>query len=166
MQTFTRAGNSMDPIKRLIPMSWDQRHTFNATTSYTGPQYGVTVTGYYNSGTPYTYAPLDYSPLSLINLYENNAYKPTGYTFDLSSYYTIKLTDRYSARFTLNIYNLFDRKNANWVYSDTGQPYTQIVEETTKENHRSDFNDYMDRVENPTAFSRPRQVKLGFGLLF
>lgn len=26
-QTFSRAGDSKDPIPRLIPMSWDQRHT-------------------------------------------------------------------------------------------------------------------------------------------
>ena len=166
MQTFTRAGNSMDPISRLIPMSWDQRHTFNVTVSYTSKNVGVTLTGYYNSGTPYTFAPLEISPLSLINLYENNAYKPSSYTFDLSSYWNIKLFGGYEGQITLNVYNIFDRKNANWVYADTGQPYTQIVFESQLANHRSDFNDYMDRIQNPTAYSAPRQVKIGFGVRF
>ena len=40
-QTFTRAGNSMDPIKRLIPISWDQRHTFNVTLGYATGKYGT-----------------------------------------------------------------------------------------------------------------------------
>jgi len=32
-QTFTRAGDSKDPIPTLIPMNWDQRNTLNATIS-------------------------------------------------------------------------------------------------------------------------------------
>jgi outer membrane receptor protein involved in Fe transport len=165
-QTFTRAGNSMDPITRLIPMSWDQRQTFNATFRYASQKWGSTLMGYYNSGTPYTYAPLEISPLSLINLYENNAYKPSGYTFDLSSYYNIPLGKNIKGQITLNVYNLFDRKNATWVYPDTGQPYTTIIFDSDRSNHRSDFNDYEDRVKNPTMFSAPRQVKIGFGILF
>ncbi len=166
MQTFTRAGNSMDPIKRFIPMSWDQRHTFNITTSYRAENAGVTLTGYYNSGTPYTYQPLEYSPLYLINLYANNSYKPSGYTFDLTSYLDINLFGDYKARFTLNVYNLFDAQNANWVYPETGQPYVTIIEETERASHRGEYTDYEDRVENPTAFSAPRQVKLGLGIRF
>lgn len=165
-QTFTRAGNSMDPITRLIPMSWDQRQTLNATFRYTSTKWGATLMGYYNSGTPYTYAPLEISPLSLINLYENNAYKPAGYTFDLSSYYTIPLGKNLKGQITLNVYNLFDRKNAVWVYSDTGQPYTTIIHESDRSGHRSDFNEYEDRIENPTMYSSPRQMKIGFGILF
>ena len=147
-------------------MSWDQRHTFNATVSYTRKSYGATLTGYYNSGTPYAFAPLETSPLSLINLYENNAYKPSGYTFDLSCFWNFNLFAGYEGQLTLNVYNLFDRMNAIWVYSDTGQPYTRIVFASQIENHRSDFNDYMDRVKDPTAYSAPRQVKVGFGVRF
>lgn len=165
-QTFTRAGSSMDPITRLIPMSWDQRQTLNVTARYSAQKWGATLIGFYNSGTPYTYTPLEISPLSLINLYENNAYKPAGYTFDLSSYYNFPLTRGIKGQVFLNIYNIFDRKNTIWVYSDTGQPYTTIIFDSQRANHRSDFNTFDDRVENPTAFSAPRQIKLGFGILF
>ena len=165
-QTFTRAGSSMDPIRRLIPMSWDQRHTFNATVNYSGPHYGATLTGYYNSGTPYSFSPMTESPLSLINLYQNNDYKPAGYTLDMTSYYDITVWGKQKVRLTLSVYNLLDRLNANWVYSDTGQPYTTIVREAQLATHRSDFNDYYDRVKNPTAYSSPRQVKLGIGFVF
>ncbi len=165
-QTFTRAGNSMDPIKRFIPMSWDQRHTFNCTVGYSRENYGVTLTGYYNSGTPYTFTPLTESPLSLINLYMNNDYMPSGYKLDLTAHYKIKLIGKYKARITLSVYNLLDRLNAAWVYSDTGQPYTTIVRESQIASHRSNFNDYYDRVKNPTAFTSPRQVKIGLGVVF
>ncbi len=166
LQTFTRAGSSMDPIRRLIPMSWDQRQTFNVTARYNSKNFGAALIGYYNSGTPYTYRPLEISPLSLINLYENNAYKPSGYSVDLSANYTFPLFAGVKGQLLLNVYNLFDRKNPIWVYSDTGQPYTTIIFESDRRNHRSDFNTYEDRVHNPTAFSAPRQVKLGLGILF
>jgi outer membrane receptor for ferrienterochelin and colicin len=165
-QTFTRAGSSMDPIKRFIPMSWDQRHTFNATAGYRTKNYGATLTGYYNSGTPYSFAPLPESPLSLINLYMNNDYKPSGFKVDLTAFYNIKLSNSYKARLTLTVYNLLDRLNTVWVYSDTGQAYTTIVREAEIAAHHSNFNDYDDRVHNPTAYSAPRQIKLGLGFVF
>lgn len=165
-QTFDRAGNSMDPIKRLLPMSWDQRHTFNATIGYHQKDYGITATGYYNSGTPYTFSPLAESPLSLVNLYQNNDYKPTGYNIDVAAYYDFKLFDSYNAKVTLNVYNLLDRLNANSVYGSTGQPYTTIVRDAQIANHHSNYNDYYDRIENPAMYSAPRQIKLGFGILF
>jgi len=165
-QTFDRAGDSMDPIKRLLPMSWDQRHTLNATVGYHEKNYGVTVTGYYNSGTPYTFSPLAESPLSLVNLYQNNDYKPTGYTVDLATYYHFKIFDTYNAKLTLNVYNLFDRLNENSVYGSTGQAYTTIVRDAQVANHHSNYNDYYDRVENPAMYSAPRQIKIGFGIIF
>jgi len=165
-QTFTRAGNSMDPIKRFIPMPWDQRHTFNATAGYNRNDYGVTVTGYFNTGTPYTFSPIPESPLSLVNLYQNNDYIPTGYKMDLTAFYSFDLFNSYKARVTLYVFNLLDRLNPAWVYGDTGQPYTTIVREAQIAQHRSDFNDYFDRVKNPTTYSSPRQVKIGFGIQF
>jgi len=165
-QTFTRAGSSMDPIKRLIPMSWDQRHTFNATVGYHINNYGVTLTGYYNSGTPYTFSPMTESPLSLVNLYMNNDYQPAGYKVDLTAFYDVALTGKYKARLTLNIYNLLDNLNAADVYGSTGQPYTTIVRAAQIAQHRSNFNDFFDRVENPTMYSAPRQIKLGLGISF
>jgi len=165
-QTFTRAGSSMDPIKRLIPMSWDQRHTFNASVGYSKREYGMTIMGFYDTGTPYTFSPQTDSPLSLINLYENNDYRPSSYRIDLNAYYALELFGGIDAKLYLKIYNLLDRKNPVWVYGDTGQPYTTVVRESQIAQHRSNFNDYYDRIENPTAFSAPREIKLGLGIEF
>jgi outer membrane receptor protein involved in Fe transport len=166
LQTFTRAGNSMDPIKRLIPMEWDQRHTFNATIGYASRKYGITIMGFYDSGTPYSFSPQPESTLSLINLYQNNDYKPSTYTIDVNAFYAFNIYEDFRAELYLKIYNLLDTKNSVWVYGDTGQAYTTVVRESQIAQHRSDFNDYYDRVENPTAFSAPRQIKLGFGVKF
>ena len=164
--TYNRAGDSRDPITRLIPMSWDQRYTMNATFTYSTKDWNAALTGYINSGTPYTYSPPGYSPLYRINLYQNNSYKPTTVSFDLTASYLIPLFGNHSLKLTLNVYNLFDNLNAVWVYGDTGQPYTRIVTESDLSKFRSDYNDYYDQVENPTMYSYPRSVKLTMGYTF
>ena len=56
-QTFNRQGASIDEVIRFIPMSWDQRHTFNLSAGYNTQKFGISAMGYYNSGTPYTFSP-------------------------------------------------------------------------------------------------------------
>ncbi len=165
-QTFDRAGRSQDPVNKLIPMSWDQRHTLNATVGYHKGRFGSTLTGYYNSGTPYTWSPILLNPVSRVNLFPNNAPIPGSYTVDMNAYYRFPLFKGIDGRLTLSIYNLLDRLNAQWVYGSTGQPYTTIIQESDRSNHRSDFNTYEDRIHNPSAYAAPRMVKLGFGVLF
>ena len=165
-QTFTRAGNSMDPVNRFIPMSWDQRHTLNGTVMFSGKNYGGSVTAYYNSGSPYTFSPQSESVLSRINLYPNNDYKPATSTVDLTVYYNFNLYGRYKGKIDLTVYNLLDRLNENWVNDQTGRAYTAVIQDTDYAGHRSDFNIYEDRIENPSMFSQPRMVKIAIGLEF
>ena len=165
-QTFNRAGDSMDPVNRLIPMSWDQRHTLNGTVMFSMKNYGGTVTAYYNSGTPYTFSPQSESILSRINLYPNNAYKPATATVDATLYYNFKLMGRLHCKIDLTIYNLLDRLNENWVDSETGRAYTAVIRETDLAGHRSDYNNYEDRIQNPFMYSAPRAVKLALGINF
>jgi len=165
-QTFTRAGNSMDPIAKLIPMSWDQRHTLNATVSYQTKNYGATLTGTYNSGTPYTWAPIDENPLANVNLYPNNSWQPSQINVDFTAYYKYKLIKNISLQFKLSIYNLLDRLNEVWVDPSTGRAYTAIIRKTDILSHRSNFNNYIDIIHNPSAYSAPRMIKLGMSVLF
>ena len=165
-QTFDRAGNNMDPVNRFIPMSWDQRHTLNGTIMFFGKNYGGTVIAYYNSGSPYTFSPQSESVLSRINLYPNNDYKPATSTVDATLYYNFKLMERLQGRIDLTIYNLLDRLNENWVDGQTGRAYTAIIKNTDLAGHRSDFNNYEDRIKNPSMYSAPRMVKLAVGIQF
>lgn len=165
-QTFTRAGSSMDPIARLIPLSWDQRHTLNATVGYTTRKFGLNLTGYYNSGTTFTWAPLTDSRLALVNLYPNNAYKPANFSADFNGYYDIPLRGSYKVRLSMLIYNLFDAKNELRVDSTTGRANQQIIRETDLLLHRSDFNTYYDRINDPSSFSAPREIKFSVGFYF
>ena len=165
-QAFSRSGSSMDPVNRFIPMSWDQRHTFNATVAYNKPTYGFSVTGYYNSGSPYTFRPIEESRLSRVNLYPNNDYRPTKYHADLMAYYNLSISKKHKINFRLAVYNLFDRLNEEWVNDQTGRAYTAVIKETDLAGHRSNFNDYEDRIKNPAMFSAPRMIKISTGINF
>ena len=165
-QTFDRAGNNMDPVNRFIPMSWDQRHTLNGTIMFFGKNYGGSVIAYYNSGSPYTFSPQSESVLSRINLYPNNDYKPATSTVDATLYYNFKLMKQMQGRLDITIYNLLDRLNENWVDAQTGRAYTAVIKNTDLAGHRSDFNDYEDRIKNPSMYSAPRMVKVAIGIQF
>ena len=165
-QTFDRAGNNMDPVNRFIPMSWDQRHTLNGTVMFNGKNYGGSLTAYYNSGSPYTFTPQSESVLSRINLYPNNDYKPSTSTIDATFYYKFKLMGKLKGNLNLTIYNLTDQLNENWVNEQTGRAYTAVIRETDLAGHRSDFNNYEDRIKNPSMFSSPRNIKLALGINF
>ncbi|MBN2600735.1 MAG: TonB-dependent receptor, partial [Candidatus Marinimicrobia bacterium] len=166
VMTYDRAGDSIDPINQMIPMSWDQRHTLNVTAGYNTKKFGATLTGYYDSGTPYTWSPVGSSMLFRVNLLPNNSIMPAQISFDLNGYYSIAITKRVKAKLTLTVYNLLDRLNEVTVNGQTGRAYTTIIRETDVNSHKSVFNDYLDRIQNPSMYSAPRLVKIGFGIEF
>jgi len=164
--TFSRIGGNMDPIPRLIPMSWDQRHTFNASVGYTTSKWSLSATGRFGSGSPYTLSPLPESVLSGVLLYPNNAKRPSTYSVDLYGYYNLPLAGNMKVKFELYVYNLLDTLNEYGVYGRTGRAYTNIILDSERENHRSDFNTIEDRYENPAMYSSPRLIKFGMGVSF
>ena len=165
-QTFTRAGDSRDPISRLIPMSWDQRHTVALGLNYGTQKWSTSLTGYYDDGTPYTWSPIAESRLARVNLYPNNAKKPAKVRLDFYGFYDFDLTQRFKLRASLYIENVLDRQNELFVNGNTGRANEAIVRAVDLANHRSLFNEYGDRVVNPAAIEAPRYVKLGLGLIF
>jgi len=164
--TFNRLGNSQDPIPRLIPMSWDQRHTLNASVGYRTKDWGVSGTGTYGSGSPYTFSPLPETQLEQVNLYPNNATQPSKYSVDLYGYYRFPMMGKYAMKLEMYVYNLLDRLNENGVYGRTGRAYTNIVLDTEQANYHSDFSTYVDSFQNPSMYSAPRLVKIGLGIEF
>jgi outer membrane receptor protein involved in Fe transport len=163
---FTRAGESQDPISRLIPMPWDQRHTLNLSLTYAKNNLSATFTGYYNSGKPYTWTPIIESRLTRVNLYPNNSWRPTNYSLDFFGFYDYPINERFTLRMNLLIENIFDKLNELEVNGQTGRANEAIIRQSDLLNHRSTFNDYNDRLNNPASFSPPRYVKLGIGILF
>jgi len=164
--TFNRLGQSQDPIGKLIPMSWDQRHTLNASAHLSTGKFGLTLTGYYNSGTAYTYVPIPQSPLSKQALYPNNAYKPTNISVDFKGTYDFDIFQSMDLRLYLSIYNLLDELNENRVNSTTGRAYSAVIFPSDIANFRSNFTDIYDSIKDPSMYSAPREIKLGLGIMF
>jgi outer membrane receptor protein involved in Fe transport len=164
--SFNRAGQSMDPVNILIPMSWDQRHTLNIAVGVNTAAYGATLIGYYNSGTPYTWDPIAESALKRINLTPNNSSKPPQTSLDLRAFWSIYRDRHVSVRVLCTVYNLLDALNEVSVNSITGRAYSDIVRESQLLGHRSDFNDYYDRIHDPSMYAAPRQIKAGLEVMF
>jgi hypothetical protein len=164
--TYNRAGNNIDPIAQMIPMSWDQLHTLNVSVGYNTPMYGANLIGYFNSGTPYSWSPVSNTILFRVNLLPNNSWMPAQYSFDFNGYYNLKITKKLNLQLTLSVYNLFDRLNEVRVNSQTGRAYTAIVREIDLASHHSEFDDYYDRIHDPSMYSAPRLIKVGIGINF
>ena len=172
--TYSAISGNVDPVPVLIPMSWDQRHTFNFNLGYVKDRYGISLVGLYNSGTRYTWNPIQESRLQKVRLYENNEKGPYSITFDMKSHYAISLTDNIKMKFSLSVYNLFDRKNVGvdpnssspYVNNTTGQANVIIEQDETIALYKSDFIYYGDSYINPANYVTPREIKFGIDLLF
>ncbi len=164
--SYTRAGDNLGSISTLIPLAWDQRHTLNINAGYKKENYGISLIGTYNSGSTYTFSPVDDNPLSKVNLYPNNAYKPATFDLSLKGNYDLNLTDNIKMRFSLLVYNLLDTRNEIGVDAATGRAYTTILTASQIATFRSNYNNIYDIYENPSMFSAPREIKLGIGIVF
>ncbi len=164
--SFSRAGASMDPVNKMIPMSWDQRHVFNTYVGYQKPNYGATLVFYFYSGEAYTWQPIAQSPTARINLFPNNQHKPMRNSLDLNAHYNIASFGDTKIRLTLLAYNLLDRLNEVDVDANTGRAYQAIIQETDLMGHRSVYHDYEEQVLIPSRFSTPRMIKVGLGFVF
>ena len=163
---FDRAGNKIDPVLALIPMDWDQRHTLNASISYNTESYGGSIIGRYDSGLPYSYAPILESTQANVNLQPNNSQRPTIISFDLNAFVNIWTFGKTRARLTLLVYNLFDRLNDINVDATTGQANDKVYRASDFSSYRSNFTTIYDRTNNPSSFADPRSVKLGIEFTF
>ena len=164
--SFTRAGSEMDPVNKMIPMSWDQRHVFNTFCGYQTPKFGATAMFYYYSGTAYTWTPLAQSPLARINLFPNNQHRPSRFNVDLNAHFNLLTIRGMKFKLSLLAYNLLDRLNEHGVNSNTGRAYQVIIQDTDLMGHRSVYHEYEEQVLNPANFAAPRLVKLGIGVTF
>jgi outer membrane receptor for ferrienterochelin and colicin len=164
LQSFDREGGNKDPVSKLIPMNWDQRHTFNTTVSYNTDGFGLTTTAYFNSGTPYTFEPITESTTALINLLPNNDYKPINYKIDFTTHFRLWENNNFEAKLSFSVYNLLNTLNDVWVYPKTGRAYSNIINSTEILAYRSTFTNVSDQYENPAMYSTPRQLKLNLAI--
>lgn len=148
-----------EPEKQFIALDWDQRSTLNFSLSTGTPgNWNVTFVGKYGSGTPYT-ADIRFTGVN-VN-FRNNRIKPVSLIFDLRADKTITIAGTKIQGF-LWVQNIFDRLNEWSVYGSSGRANldlnTQFAGDIIGLNTLDDF------VNNPTFYSPPRQIRLGFSV--
>jgi outer membrane receptor protein involved in Fe transport len=169
-------------LAREVRLSWDQNHTANLLASYrVGPteegqffglpfvnNYGISLTWSYGSGYPYD----GYNPYgskentAQQNRRINSETSPYTMSVDLSIYKGLRLFETVNLMVTLDVTNLFDRKNPtrDGIYNYTGSVYKY-----------GDYGDASQKIIEPWRrteidflspynFDPPRQILLGLRL--
>jgi outer membrane receptor protein involved in Fe transport len=95
-------------------------------------------------------------------LRDNSARKPNQLTFDLYLNRNFTIQGRTLSIF-MNVYNLFDRKNATNVYTDTGKPDYTLDELYVHESPER-VGTLHDFFTHPEWYTPPRKVQIGFAL--
>ncbi|MBN2091770.1 TonB-dependent receptor [candidate division KSB1 bacterium] len=164
--TFQKAmGNASDPFavftdnqgsppreseKQVVPLDWDQQHTFNATATFLkANKWGVSFILQAGSGLPYT--PTDPNRSFNRIAFENSARKPFTFNIDLQAHSDFQI-GKFRTSVFVKVYNLFDIKNEIDVFTDTGR------------SHFTKALNYQLGNRRPDYYSRPRLVLVGMKL--
>ena len=157
------------PRIQMVNLNWDQRQSLNTVLSYGDRNWAASLVAVLNSGLPYTpsFARGEVSGSgTFVGLRENSERKPTSYSVDLRVGRNINIGD-YRVQLFCNITNVFDIRNANNVYSDTGQAdYTlQGINQKDRPGvpdlEISSVDEYFTR---PGNFTPPRFIQFGLRL--
>ncbi|MBN2008876.1 TonB-dependent receptor [candidate division KSB1 bacterium] len=150
------------PEVQLTSLDWDQRHTVNASVSYSARSWGCSLIGQYGSGLPYT--PRAVQDIS--TLLTNSEWKPSSFNVDLRAYKDIP-TAVGNINLFVRIFNLFDNLNQINVYDDTGKAgFTLDEAEARSSNPNELVNTIDDWFTNPTFYAEPRRIEVGCSLEF
>jgi outer membrane receptor protein involved in Fe transport len=162
----------------LVPLSFDRSHVINGTISFTQPDdWNLGLVLNLQTGTPYTPA----LPTTLVQVrYEQNAgNQPINWNVDMKfeKFFTLG-SIKYSV--FVQVENLFDTQNEIAVYQSSGRALSNVEQIQNAVN----FSDLKRRIEKgdvgmfgidqingyysnrPERVNRPREVRLGFSVLF
>lgn len=131
-------------ISRTFPADWDQSHSVSFGAVFSFDEWGFSLLGSASSGSPYTY-----------NIFKPNAERaPWIGQFDALAYKEINFA-KINARLFVQVFNLLNRKNVWWVYSDSGQP--------GKDTNPATSDDY---TNNPQQYGPGRRVQIGISFSY
>ncbi len=158
------------PVLSLLPMNWDQKHTFNAQFIYDISGWTFSLIGRYWSGRPYTPAfPSGESVggSAISGLTTNSARRPAQKNIDLTISKMFQLFSNVRFEVFMNVYNLLDQRDETNVYNDTGTAeYTTNINPSIVPYNVNRVSTVEDYVLQPSWYTAPRQVHVGFILGF
>ena len=142
----------------LLPLGWDQRHTFNATAFVGGSGWGLSSIARVGTGYPYSPAVSVAQDFATPTYPTNFETRPWTSEIDLYAFRDFEVGP-VRPRLYFQVYNLFDVRNAGTVYGDTGRPDVTFngPDVTT-----TDAGYYF----RPDYYAQPRRVQLGMEVKF
>ena len=158
-----------EPTRSIIPLDWDQSHNLNGsfTTAYKG--WGMNTIFQYGSGYPYTPFITNYEQqgevLSNV-LLRNSRRKASTFRMDIKFFKNIFLGN-VNGKIYMNIFNLLDRRNQNYVYADSGtsdETIEQVRAEVISPFEPLRPNTLKDFFDRPDWYDEPREIQLGLQL--
>ena len=161
--------SGIEEEKLIVPLSWDQSHLLNTTVIIGNPG-GTTLglIGKISTGWPYTPS----IPTANYVPEPNSGRKPIQRNMDLKIERRVSIGSRTVSLFA-RVYNLFDIRNARYVYDDTGSPkytyeYRSIQETEQFKAHYGEpgIHTWEEYITRPQYYSSPRSFKIGFSLDF
>ena len=150
--------DGQEPEVQLVSLDWDQTHTVNMTFNYSAGSWGFSMIGQYGSGFPYTPSQSE----NLTKLLTNSLIQPSTVIVDLRAYYEIDIFDS-RLNFFARVQNLFDIRNEVDVYDDSGTADFTLTEQLRRNEGQLEIvNSINEFYRNPTFYSEPRRVEVGF----
>jgi len=158
-----------EPLRSLIPLNWDQHHTFNMQLMYRPKSWTISFVGKFNTGLPYTpsFAKGSYvGGAGVSALPENSSRNPNIYSADVYVTKSFPFAGMNMMLFAY-VYNVFDNRMATAVFSDTGSPeYTTNPRPEDVIYNSLRIGTVEDLYKRPEWYIAPRQVQLGLSLGF
>jgi outer membrane receptor for ferrienterochelin and colicin len=170
IDAYNDMTNNRSPVLALLPLSFDQKHTVNLQFMYSVYDWTVSMIGRYWTGLPYTpTAPAGTGTVgasTVTGFLTNSQRYPNQKIVDLSVNKTLWLSSQFSMQLFLNVYNLFDQRDATNAYTDTGSAdYTTQGQSSSKYDSKR-LTTVEDFINQPSWYTAPRQVQLGLALGF
>ncbi|MBT3589970.1 MAG: TonB-dependent receptor [Candidatus Marinimicrobia bacterium] len=166
---FFNALTGEEEEKKIVPLSWDQRHILNGTVMFGIPgNWTMSFIGKISSGWPYTpdIVNANYVPDP------NSDKKPWLKNLNMRFQKSVKLGSMNYGLF-VKVFNLLDMRNERYVFDDTGRAgYTygdrssQESEELKRHYGEAGIHTWSEYMTRPQYYTSPRSVTAGFTLEF
>ena len=145
----------------LLPLDWDQRHKVAGSVYTGGRRWGASLLAQYGTGFPYTpvFIEATNTGASVQTPYVVNSRRITPtLQLDANVYREFRF-GRLRPRLFVQVYNLFDARNVNGVFGDSGRPDLTY--------NRPDVSEYdAGYYVRPDFYAEPRRVHLGVEFKF
>jgi len=159
---FRALQGGSEPEVHLLRLDWDQQHSLNFNMTVGDLQkWGVSLSGQFGSGLPYT--PSD-DQGNLGTAIPNSGTKPLTVLLDMKLYRNLSLFGQ-SINFYIKADNLLDILNEYGVYGDTGTATYTLAEDRAINNNAVEAINSLDTYfSHPTWYGEPRRITIGFSL--